>query len=181
MDTSGRGHSGSWTQRVVDTSGCRHIGVDSHSGSKSAKWGKNDPLYGYSDLAKPRDKCMVLLVDINDQSTSRGEKLEGHIRNNGAAFRKLICIAKSISQRSESEVMRLMTFLGDKRPEENSVGTEFSASKTGMDRMNVTSVMQSSSLWCALLLQSRNSSGLQMFELRFYHRTERYVGQQRYF
>ena len=53
------------------------------------------------------------------------------------------------------------------------MGTEFSACKTGMDRMNVTSVLQSLCLQRELLLQSRNSS--------VYQHAQKFVGQTRCF
>ena len=52
------------------------------------------------------------------------------------------------------------------------MGTEFSACKTGMDRMNVTSVLQSLCLQRELLLQSRNSS--------VYQHAQKFVGQTRW-
>ena len=48
-----------------------------------------------------------------------------------------------------------MTFLGVQ-----ATGDILSACKTGMDRINVTSVTQSLSLWRKLLLRSKNSSDL---------------------
>ena len=64
----------------------------------------------------------------------------------GVGFKQLICIAKSISHTSKSEIMCPIVFLVVQATGKNSVGTEFSACKSGISRMNVTSVMQSFSL-----------------------------------
>ena len=46
----------------------------------------------------------------------------------------------------------------EREREKKSVGIELSACKMGVNRMNVTSVMQSLSLQCQLLLHSKTSS-----------------------
>ena len=63
------------------------------------------------------------------------------------------------------------------------MGTVFSACKTGMDRMNVTSAKQLLSLLCEMLLQSQNSSVLlkEMLVLWLYPDAQRSVGQNQYF
>ena len=51
-----------------------------------------------------------------------------------AAFEKLLCISRSTSRRSKSEVMCLMTFLGVQAAgEKKSLHTDFSVGKTEMD------------------------------------------------
>ena len=94
----------------------------------------------------------------------------------GAAFTKLICISRSVSHTSESEHMFLIIFLGIQATGilfNNSVGTDFFACKTGMDRMNVT--MQYLSLWHEWLFQlgererkKRQQSFVEMLVLRLY-------------